>query len=1100
MKKIIFLLLSFVFLLLSFNCFSQVNKLGLPFMKYYSPKEYNAHALNWAVAQDKRGIMYFGNNANGILEYDGTSWRQIEIPNNLIVRSLAVDNDGKIYVGAVGEFGFLMPDQKGKLNYKSLSARLDTSKIKMEDIWKTYCETDAVYFCTPFRIYKYQPGKSIIILDLPKESFLSFLINNQLYVGNYKKGLLVFKNNNLQEANVGVDYAKKDINVMLPYDKENILIGTSQDGLFIYNMASGNSTSLGSPDNASVTNDLIKQNALYCGIIYNDGFALGTLNNGVYIINKQGEITQHLTKKTGLPFETVTFAFNNTENNFSGNIWLSLSNGISKAEINSPLRRLDSEFGLAGDVNAVARFKGVLYFATATGIFYLEYNKNNEPVFIQIPRMNNTALSFLIFKTPKGEEKLLAGTSGEIFEIQKNGTVSLGTNFVCAVKMIQSKKNPELIYVAAATGLKVRRFNQKQEKWEKADTIKEITEEMLSLVEDNEGNIWASSLLNGIYRIDPNRKVKHFGKNDGLLSLNDIEVNIIDNQLIFATPNGFYKYDIQTDRFIAYNGFGKKYSNGKTQVFHVQEGYNGKYWLSLINGNNKWIETITKQKDGTYKTDSVPFKRFPNMSLWTFYNEPDGITWLGTSEGLFTYDNNFTKNYSVKYNAQIRNITIGEDSILFYGTFFNRRKIDKGPFAFDSLNIFYEQTDELKPTLKYKYNNLTFIYSAPYFEDEGSTLYSHYLEGNDEGWSKWTKETKAIYTNLYEGKYTFHVKAKNVFGVESKITSYQFTVKPPWYRTIWAYISYVILLILFIWAIVAIATYRMKQLNIAYGRYLPGSFLKLLDKARVIDLRLGDLTEKEVTIMFSDIRSYTNLSESMSPHDNFRFLVSYLGKIGDMLHQNTGFPVQYYGDGIMAMFHGDTDYAVQAAVDMHNKVAEYSVERKTKERRELHIGVGLHTGKIVMGIRGDARRWEGGIVGDSVNLASRMEGLTKMYGASTIMSDDTFTRLKNPKRFNIRFLGKVKVKGKDIPVGIYELLDGNDKHIFEIKMKTKTHFDAALDYFFEKDIEKAKDLFHRVLEVNPDDIAAQHYFELIKHYLVEGIPADFDGVEKLDKK
>ena len=1090
--------LIFIALILAFQTFGQTNITGIPFSRFYPPKEYNdAHPFNWCVVQDHRGFVYVGNNLSCVLEYDGNFWNSIPIPGDIIVRSLAVDEKGTVYVGAIGEFGFLAPDKNGKLVYKSISQRYKEKKIKLEDVWKTFVADSIVYFCTPTVIYKYEPGKSLSLINLKQTSFLSFNVFNKTYIGNYDDGLMGLKNNEPAILPGGENFKEKNIAIMKPYGEDNILIGTNPGGLFIYDTKKGAVTPFAQTPVMKNSNNFLIENTVYNGTIFNNNFALATLGNGIIFMDEKGNIKNHLTKNLGMPSETASDIFNNPTPIYNGITWVTLTNGLVKIEANSPIKKIDSEFGLSGDINAITRFNSTLYVATIAGVFYLDISNSSSPVFKKIPGIDN-ALSFLKFKAPKGKEILLVGAANDIFEIRNNTPVSINSNFVNTFNLIQSKKDSSLIFAATSKGPKIRKYDNKLSSWVKFDSIKGITEDANSIAEDKDGNIWVSTILNGVYKIDATYKIKHFDTTSGFKTMIDPFVFSYNENVIVGTPNGIYKRT-SDDKFVPFNDFGKKYADGKTGIFRIFDGPDNSNWLCLIRGKKRWIEAV-KKSGKNYENDSISFFRFPSMYVQNIYNDADGVTWIASSEGLFTYDNHHKKNYFEKYKAAIRSIIIGEDSILFAGTFYKKISQPVNAYSFDSLRILFDQPEDMIPILDYKYNNLKFYYSCPFYEDEASTVFSYFLEGNDEGWSKWTKETKAIYTNLYEGEYTFKIKAKNVYGIESEIASYYFKINPPWYRTWWAYISYVILLVAIIWGIVAIATYRMKQLNIAYGRYLPGSFLKLLDKAKVIDLRLGDLTEKEVTIMFSDIRSYTNLSESMQPHDNFRFLVSYLSKIGDMLHKNTGFPVQYYGDGIMAMFHGDTDNAVQAAIDMHKKVLEYSEERKAKGRRELRIGVGLHTGKIVMGIRGDARRWEGGIVGDSVNLAARMEGLTKMYGAWTMLTDDTFKKLKNPKRFNIRFLGKVKVKGKDIPVGIYELIDGLEKELFDLKMKTKAHFDAALDYFFEKDLEKAKELFSRVIDANPGDIAASHYIEVINKLLIEGIPKDFDGVEKLDKK
>ena len=120
---------------------AQINKNGIPFIKNYLPKEYKAGEQNWSIVQDERGIMYFANN-EAVLEYDGLNWNKYPMPNNSIVRSLAVDSFGIVYVGAVGEFGYLAPDESGSMNYVSLSATIDTQYVTFKDVWKIFITKD----------------------------------------------------------------------------------------------------------------------------------------------------------------------------------------------------------------------------------------------------------------------------------------------------------------------------------------------------------------------------------------------------------------------------------------------------------------------------------------------------------------------------------------------------------------------------------------------------------------------------------------------------------------------------------------------------------------------------------------------------------------------------------------------------------------------------------------------------------------------------------------------------------------------------------------------------------------------------------------------
>ncbi len=1101
MRKLFLILVAFC---LNVLVFGQANKFGIPFIKNYSSTEYEGSEQNWAIIQDNRGVMYFGNNDDGILEYDGHSWRKITTPNKSIVRSFTIDEKGIIYVGAQYEFGYLTPDKFGKLNFKSLLPLIDTSKVKIKDILQTFYYDNSIYYCSQYHIIQFTPPNTIKTIPLSKFSFFSFLIGNKIYTSNYPHGLKELDIDSLKLSNGGNFFAKTDIYSILQYNNDNLILFVVPDenpmdpGIYFYNSKTGNIEGYKKNGFSEFTNKLLVDGRVYHAIKQiNNNFVFATLDKGCIVTDLKGNLVSIFNPQNGIRNERVFYSYDKSIKDNIQPLWLALNKGISKVETSSSICRFGEESGLKGIVMDVVRYKGTLYVGTNTGVFYLGFDENQSPKFMQVKNTVAT-WAFLKFKTASGQEKLLAASHPNIWEINQNVAQPIDNKFFYCYNIAQSKINPSVLHVGSLNFYKTLKYANG--KWNKNNEFEGVVkDEIRNIAEDIKGNTWLATYISGLVKISPSLQISIYNNANGLpTNLKNIKAFNYNDKIIFCTSQGFYKYNETSDSFMPDTSFGLKYADGSLGIFTIASDKKGTLWLCLNKEkeNIYWIEHLIPHGENSYTIDSLPFKRFPNkLSINNIYPDPDneGVVWLATSDGVYSYNDNFKRNYKQKYNTLIRNVTIGEDSVIFYGTYY--KTIDSA-----RKEVSLIQPEELKPILKYKNNKISFIYAAPFFEDELSIEYSHYLEGFDEGWSKWSKENKAPYTNLPEGKYKFRVKAKNIYGIEGNEAIYEFEILPPWYRTVWAYISYAILAILIVWGIVKLATRRMKQLNIAYGRYLPGAFLKLLEKRRVIDFKLGDMTEKEMTIMFSDIRSYTNLSETMTPFDNFRFQVRYLSMIGIELNKNHGFPVQYYGDGIVAMFPGDPDTAVAASIDMHKRVEQYSMDRKAKKRREIRIGVGMHTGKIIMGIRGDKWRWEGGIVGDSVNLASRMEGLTKIFGTSTLISDDTYNKLKNKEKFNIRFLGRVKVKGKDLPVGLYEIIDGLPQEDFQLKLSTKNDFDNALAIYYKKDFKKALGLFTEIIKINSNDFTAHHYIDLCRLYIKEEVPEDWDGVEKLDKK
>jgi two-component system sensor histidine kinase ChiS len=295
-------------------------------------------------------------------------------------------------------------------------------------------------------------------------------------------------------------------------------------------------------------------------------------------------------------------------------------------------------------------------------------------------------------------------------------------------------------------------------------------------------------------------------------------------------------------------------------------------------------------------------------------------------------------------------------------------------------------------------------------------------------------------------------------------------------------------------------TAALAELNTVYERFVPREFINLLNKESVIEIRSGDQIKQEMTVMFSDIEGWTTLSESMSPQENFNFINAYLKRVSPVIKKHGGFIDQFYGDGIMALFPGTADDAVRAAVAMHTAVYEYNDERKKDGFRPIGIGVGLHTGDLMLGIIGSEERMQGSVVADAVILAARLQGLTRMYGSSITMSELTLSRLADPDKYKHRFVDKVRVKGKNEPVLVHEVFDGDPKAVAELKDLTKTSFEEGLSLYYDKRFSEASVQFNQVLGKNAEDKAARIYLERSANYMVKGVPDDWTGIETLTKK
>ena len=287
------------------------------------------------------------------------------------------------------------------------------------------------------------------------------------------------------------------------------------------------------------------------------------------------------------------------------------------------------------------------------------------------------------------------------------------------------------------------------------------------------------------------------------------------------------------------------------------------------------------------------------------------------------------------------------------------------------------------------------------------------------------------------------------------------------------------------------------QLTESYARFVPKEFLVILSKDSILDVKLGDQVLKNMSIMFADIRSFTTLSEKMAPKENFNFINSYLKRMSPIIKDNGGYIDKFMGDGIMALFSGSADNAIKAAVDMQKYLIHYNIDREYRGYKAIDVGIGVNTGMLMLGAIGGENRMEGTVISDTVNLASRIESLTKTYGVKIATSEWTFNSLANKDQYLHRFLDRVKVKGKNEPVIIYEIFDGDTPESIDLKAKTMQDYNQGIKLYYDKKFEECRPYFQNVLQTNSNDKVAEMYIQR-SHY--SNRSSDWDGSERMLEK
>jgi len=286
----------------------------------------------------------------------------------------------------------------------------------------------------------------------------------------------------------------------------------------------------------------------------------------------------------------------------------------------------------------------------------------------------------------------------------------------------------------------------------------------------------------------------------------------------------------------------------------------------------------------------------------------------------------------------------------------------------------------------------------------------------------------------------------------------------------------------------------------ASNRFVPHDLLQLLKKESITELQLGDHIIKDMAVMFSDIRGFTSLSEQITARQSFAYINTYFSRMGPIIRKHGGFIVKYLGDGMMAVFPQGVKEAIEAGIEKLQAIHQLNQEFKLSQQPTISAGIGVNIGSMMLGIVGEANRIQGDVLADAVNLTERLEGLTKYYGVSFLITEKALQELSSPGDYRFRSLGKVQVKGKQKPTSIYEIFDGDLSEQIVAKEKTKDLFEKGIQHFQEGDFQACIPFFESVLQENAKDHAAQYQLQRAETFLAQGNPLQWPGFDTVDIK
>ncbi|TCD02447.1 triple tyrosine motif-containing protein [Pedobacter psychroterrae] len=737
----------------------EIKSIGVPYVQNYAKSVYMAGNQNWSVAKGKDAVMYFGN-AQGLLTYDGKYWEQYQMPNKQIVRAVAADDQGRIYTGGFGEFGYWAYKNR-RLTYTSLTILVPKKYIPKDEIWKIYVDGGKVIFQSFSSIYIHENNK-IRVVTGPSAYLFMHQIGKRFYIEVLGKGLFELVSGKLVPLKNTGTVQPSGILSVLPYKNGSLLIGTSKNGLYVYN--GENYTPF-----STAANNFLSTYQLNNGVrILDKYYAYGTILNGLIIIDENGAIIQRINKSSGLQNNTVLSMYADD----AQNLWIGLDNGIDRIELNAPLYFYFDKTGQFGTVYSSLIYQGNIYLGTNQGLFYSAWTPGNSSSF-----------DFKLIPNSQGQVWELSEIDGQLICGHNEGTFSIEGNRLIPISAIQgawtTKKlhsKPEYLIQGSYTGLVVFKKDAAGA-WRFLHRISGFGEPSRYVEQDVKGDIWVSHAYKGLYKLSLSEdlkkvtSVKNYTEKNGLPSDYNINISTVENRLIFSTAKGFMLYDDISDRFTPYTTLNAALAGFATSNKIIPAGPR-KYWFI----NNGKMGLVTLGDAGKISIDSNRFSVLDGRMVQYYENISrisKDIYLVSVDDGFVIYD---ATNAPDKHSLKLPSVLI--------------RQIEDVTDTYRLISEIGNSGSKIE--IPYARNNIRISYTLPWYR-QTKIQFQYFLEGYSKQWSDWSPASQKDFTNLSQGNYVFKVRAKINEEAVGKETEFSFRVLPPFYASAWAILLYIIL-------------------------------------------------------------------------------------------------------------------------------------------------------------------------------------------------------------------------------------------------------------------------------------------------------------------
>lgn len=758
----IFLLSMCIFIPVS----AQIKSIGVPMVQNYSTQITQAGPQTWDIYEDTKGNIYFGNE-RGVVTFDGQEWQLIPLENNSEVYSIAQASDGNIYVGGYTEIGYISRDTTGNTVYRSLNHLIPEAYRNFSSVWKIY----QTHLGIIFQSYEYifiLKEESINVIESSSSFGFSYYVNNTFYIVEKEEGLKMLNNGELLTVSDAPLFSEDEIRIILPFRSQELLIGSFSNGFYILSDEGLKKWDV-SMNAAAIDNNL------YSGSFNEGHYLFGTVKNGLYVTDINGNIIQNINRMKGLQNNTVLSHYVDTR----GNLWLGLDNGLDYLKASLPISIMNHNFNLEAVYTSIV-YDDMLYVGTNQGLFSKPLDAISDPSEIEFEMVKNSEGQ--VWQLAVHDDQLLCAHNYGAFRIEgteafrisaSDGVWNFFTMNGIEDRLFSGSYYGFVVYDKDING-----------NWFQTGSI-DVGKSLRKIICDQDNTIWVSHDHEGIFRITLNDDYSALASFEAYLDTlglsGDLPYHLhLRNGLFFvSTSDGYLTYNSEQNIFSPSAELNALFSDhGKMSFFLVDQS--GNQWYAAEEG----IGYYRLMNDGTYRDITTPFAQFTSYFKENYehiYVYDYKNVFIGSLNGLIHFDPTIDKNFSYPINAYIKKVEIASrnaDSVLFHKG--NKSMVTE--HAFETYK------------LGHNWNNISFEFNCPDTESAGNISFSYRLMGRSDQWSDWTRQTSASFNNLKIGSYVFEIRARNVYGNISETDRFAFSIAKPYYRSTVAYIIYILLI------------------------------------------------------------------------------------------------------------------------------------------------------------------------------------------------------------------------------------------------------------------------------------------------------------------